>query len=260
MDYQDITFSVEDGSIGVITLNRPETRNALTQTMRAEIRHAVKHAPSAGARVLVFTGAGDGFCSGQDLGHAENVAEIDLGGLLREEYEPMLREIYDCPIPTLAAVNGAAAGAGANLALATDIVIAKDGAVFLQAFTKIGLIPDAGGTYFLPRGIGLPRAMGAALLAEPIPAKKAAEWGMIWEAVAKSKFEARVKEITEKLASGPSEGYRMTKIAMRASLENSLEDQLALEAELQGEACKTRDFKEGLFAFMENRVPNFEGR
>ena len=260
MDYQDIKFSIENDTIAVLTLNRPESRNALTTTMRAEIRHAVRQAPKLDARVLVITGEGDGFCSGQDLGDANSIAELDLEGTLREEYEPMLREIYDCAIPTISAVNGAAAGAGANLALAADIVIAKDGATFIQAFSRIGLIPDAGGTYYLPRQIGLARAMGAALLAEPISAKQAAEWGMIWEATAKSKFNARVQEIAIRLSNGPTEGYRLLKQAIRESFDNSLDTQLDLEARLQGQAGRTRDFREGVLAFLEKRAPEFEGR
>ncbi len=182
MDYQTITLATTDG-LAVLTLNRPDVMNALNTRMRAEITHAVT-ASGASARALVLTGAGRAFCSGQDLADGANVAEIDLERTLRDEYEPMLHAIYDSPIPTIAAVNGAAAGAGANLALACDVVIAAQSASFIQAFTRIGLIPDAGGTYWLPRQVGFARAMGAALFADRIDAQQAADWGMIWEAVA----------------------------------------------------------------------------
>ncbi|MEM0977608.1 MAG: enoyl-CoA hydratase-related protein [Pseudomonadota bacterium] len=260
MFYEDILLSTEATGVAVLRLNRPESGNALTSRMRSEIRHAIRHAPKVGARVLVITGEGEGFCSGQDLGVGDTVNDLDLEGTLRQEYEPMLRALYDCPIPTIAAVNGAAAGAGASLALGADIVIARDGAMFLQAFTRIGLIPDAGGTYWLPRQVGLARAMGAALLAEPISAKQAAEWGMIWETTPKSRFNARVEEIAHRLAEGPTESYRMVKQAIRASFDNSLDAQLDLEATLQGSAGRTRDFREGVLAISEKRAPKFEGR
>jgi 2-(1,2-epoxy-1,2-dihydrophenyl)acetyl-CoA isomerase len=167
------------------------------------------------ARVLVVTGAGRGFCSGQDLGDRRTSADVDLERVLREEYEPMLRAIYDCPIPTIAAVNGAAAGAGCNLALAADVVIAAESAVFVQAFARIGLIPDAGGTYWLPRQVGFARAMGAALFAERITARQAADWGMIWEAVPDDAFAAAVQARAAQLAQGPTVAYRLIKRALR---------------------------------------------
>ncbi|HDR27926.1 enoyl-CoA hydratase-related protein, partial [Rhodovulum sp.] len=198
--------------------------------------------------------------SGQDLGDGANVADIDLERTLRDEYEPMLRAIFDCPIPTLAAVNGPAAGAGANLALAADVVIASEAAMFLQAFTRIGLIPDAGGTYWLPRQVGFARAMGAALFAEPVPARQAAEWGMIWEAVPEEGFDAHWRTRAAQLAKGPTVAYARLKQAIRASYGNDLEAQLSLEAQLQGACGATRDFKEGVLAFLEKRPPRFEGR
>ncbi|RMH49650.1 MAG: 2-(1,2-epoxy-1,2-dihydrophenyl)acetyl-CoA isomerase, partial [Alphaproteobacteria bacterium] len=181
MVYSTIRYEVQD-DVAVITLNRPEVMNALNTQMRAEILHAVREAPGE-ARVLVMTGEGRAFCSGQDLGDRASGAALDLERTLRDEYEPMLMAIYECPIPTIAAVNGAAAGAGANLALAADVVIAAEGASFIQAFSRIGLIPDAGGTYWLPRQVGFSKAMGAALFAEKISARQASDWGMIWEAV-----------------------------------------------------------------------------
>lgn len=258
MQYQTIRLS-QRGDIAVLTLNRPEVMNALNTQMRAEILHAVE-VSGAKARVLVITGKGKAFCSGQDLGDRATAADVDLERTLRDEYEPMLRAIFDCPIPVIAAVNGAAAGAGANLALAADVVIASEGAVFLQAFSRIGLIPDAGGTYWLPRQVGFARAMGTALFAEPITARQAADWGMIWEAVPDAEFAEHWHQRASKLAAGPTVGYRNLKIALRASFDNDLDTQLALEARLQGDCGNTRDFKEGVLAFMEKRPAKFEGR
>lgn len=258
MNYQTITLDI-DNDLAVLTLNRPDVMNALNTQMRAEIDNAVRVAGEE-ARALVITGAGRAFCSGQDLGDGANPAAIDLERTLRDEYEPMLRRIFDCPVPTIAAVNGAAAGAGANLALACDVVIATESAVFLQAFTRIGLIPDAGGTYWLPRQMGFARAMGAALFAEPISARQAADWGMIWEAVADDAFDAHWRARAAHLASGPGVAYGNVKKALRESYDNTLEEQLLLEARLQGEAGKTYDFKEGVVAFLEKRKARFEGR
>lgn len=258
MDYQTITTR-EDNGIGIVTLARPDMMNALNRQMRAELTHALKDLATR-SRVLVLTGEGRAFCSGQDLGDGGSAADIDLERTLREEYEPMLRAIYDAPVPVIAAVNGPAAGAGANLALATDIVIAQEDAVFIQAFSKIGLIPDAGGTWFLPRQIGFARAMGAMMFAERISAQQAADWGMIWEVVPAPTFEAHWMARARSLADGPTIAYRNIRRALRASLSNPLATQLGLEAQLQAEAGKTRDFREGVMAFLEKRPAHFEGR
>ena len=172
----------------------------------------------------------------------------------------MLRAVMECPVPTIAAVNGAAAGAGANLALAADVVIAAESAFFLQAFTRIGLIPDAGGTWYLPRQMGLAKAMGAALFAEKITARQADDWGMIWEALPDDGFEEAWRGRAAHLAKGPTAAYRRVKQAMRASFDNDIDAQLALEAQLQGQCGQTRDFKEGVVAFMEKRPAQYEGR
>lgn len=258
MQYETITYAETD-AVGVITLNRAEVMNALSSQMRAELLHAVKAAPKS-ARVLVLTGAGRAFCSGQDLGDAAKLASVDLERTLRDEYEPLLRAIYDCPVPTISAVNGTAAGAGANLALAADVVIATQSASFIQAFTRIGLIPDAGGTYWLPRQIGAARAMGAALFADKISATQAAEWGMIYEAIPDADFASHWQARADQLAQGPTLAYRAVKQAIRASFGNDLDEQLALEAKLQGTCGQTRDFKEGVIAFLEKRTAQFEGR
>ena len=258
MDYSTIRLE-ENNGLAVITLNRPDVMNALNAQMRAELLHVMCEAPKK-ARAVVLTGEGKAFCSGQDLGDRSNAARIDLERTLRDEYEPLLMAIYDCPVPTVAAVNGAAAGAGANIALAADIVVASEEAFFLQAFSRIGLIPDAGGTYWLPRQMGFAKAMGAALFAEPIAARQAADWGMIWEAVPEAEFESRWQERARKLADGPTVAYANTKRALRESYSNSVKMQLELEAHLQGDCGKTRDFQEGVLAFLEKRPPNYEGR
>lgn len=258
MEYQTIRFSLHN-DVAVIKLNRPDVMNALNVQMRAEILYAVKEAGHQ-ARVVVITGSGSAFCSGQDLGDAANAANLDLERTLRDEYDPLVEAITQCPVPTIAAVNGDAAGSGANLALACDVVIAKESAVFLQAFTRVGLMPDAGGTYWLPRQIGMARAMGAALFATPISAQQAADWGMIWEAVADDRFETHWQAQAAKLASGPTVAYASIKEAMRDSLGNTLDSQLHLEARLQGNCGKTRDFREGMLAFVEKRPAKFEGR
>lgn len=258
MDYQTITYSVAQ-DVALITLSRPDKMNALTTQMRAEIAHAATQA-AKDARVLVLTGEGRAFCTGQDLGDRASGASIDLERTLRDEYAPMLRAITNCPIPTIAAVNGPAAGAGANLALATDVVFATESAYFLQAFTRIGLIPDAGGTYVLPRAMGMAKAMGAALFADKISARQADDWGMIWEAVADAEFDAHWRAKAAQLAQGPTVAYAAAKKAIRGSWDNGFEEQLTLEAQEQGICGKSRDFKEGVLAFTEKRPATFEGR
>ncbi|APX88797.1 2-(1,2-epoxy-1,2-dihydrophenyl)acetyl-CoA isomerase [Brevirhabdus pacifica] len=259
MNYSTIRLSDRDG-IAVITLNRPEVMNALNAQMRLEITHAVTEAGRS-ARVVVLTGKGDrAFCSGQDLADRRDVTDINMERTLRDEYEPMLKAIYDCPVPTISAVNGVAAGAGANLALAADVVIATESASFIQAFTRIGLIPDAGGTYWLPRQIGFAKAMGAALFADKISARQASDWGMIWEVVADAEFADHWFGRAAHLANGPTKAYGAVKQALRASYNNDLDTQLALEAQLQGECGKSRDFREGVIAFLEKRPPAYEGR
>ena len=258
MQYDTILFDITD-DVAVVTLNRPDVMNALSTQRRAEITDAVTRGGRE-ARVVVLTGEGRSFCSGQDLSDRGNAANLDLERTLRDEYVPMLRAIFDCPVPTISAVNGAAAGAGANLALAADVVIATESAFFLQAFTRIGLIPDAGGTWYLPRQVGLARAMGAALFADKITARQAEQWGMIYETVADDEFAAHWAARAGHLAKGPTAAYARVKESMRASFGNSLEEQLALEAKLQGECGKTRDFKEGVLAFLQKRPAQYEGR
>lgn len=258
MEYQTITLEITDG-LAVLTLNRPDKMNSLTTQMRAEITYAMREA-AATARAIVLTGAGGAFCTGQDLGDAGSSGKIDLERTLRDEYNPMLEAVYDCPVPTIAAVNGPAAGAGANLALCADVVIATESAYFLQAFARIGLMPDAGGTWFMPRQMGMAKAMGAALFADKITARQADEWGMIWEAVADDAFDAHWRKRAASLASGPTAAYGAIKKAIRGTFDNTLPDQLNREAHLQGECGRSRDFQEGVVAFMQKRPPEFEGR
>lgn len=257
MDYETITYALTD-DVALITLNRADKMNALTTQMRAELTQAVTEGGRA-ARVVVLTGAGRAFCSGQDLAdRAGGVA--DLEKTLREEYAPLLRAIINCPVPTIAAVNGPAAGAGANIALAADVVFASESAYFMQAFTRIGLIPDAGGTYALPRQMGMAKAMGAALFADKITARQADDWGMIWQAVPDAEFDAHWRAKAAQLAAGPTAAYAEAKKAIRASWDNGLEDQLSLEAEAQGRCGKSQDFAEGVTAFTQKRSPKFQGR
>lgn len=258
MDYQAITFDITDG-VAKITLNRPALMNALNRQMRLEITHAFQTA-EAGARAIVMTGAGASFCSGQDLADAAAGGIIDMEGTLNNEYVPMLRAIFDCKIPTICAVNGPAAGAGANLALAADVVIASEDAYFIQAFTRIGLIPDAGGTYWLPRQIGAARAMGATLFADKVSATQARDWGMIYETATADTFQDHVTARAQQLATGPTVAYAQLKQAIRGSFENTLAAQLALEAKLQGVCGETEDFKEGVTAFLQKRAPQYQGR
>ncbi len=256
MEYQTITLDITDG-LAVLTLNRPDKMNALSAQMRAEINHAMRAAGQE-ARAVVLTGAGRAFCTGQDLGDADGVP--DLERILRDEYTPMLEAVANCPVPTISAVNGPAAGAGANLALAADVVIASESAYFLQVFTRIGLMPDAGGTWTLPRNVGMAKAMGASLFAEPITARQADEWGMIWEAVADDAFEETWRKRAAFLAFGPTQAFTRIKKAVRRTYDNSWDSQLELEAHLQGELSKTRDFQEGVMAFLQKRPAKFEGR
>jgi 2-(1,2-epoxy-1,2-dihydrophenyl)acetyl-CoA isomerase len=258
MTYETIQLEIRD-QVATITLDRPEVMNALNPQMRLDLIHALRHAPGQ-ARAIVLTGAGDAFCSGQDLGEARHAPGESVERILREEYMPLIEALVACPVPTLAAVNGTAAGAGASLALSADVVIAARSARFILAFARIGLIPDCGATYAMPRQIGLPRAMGAALFGDPIGAEQAADWGLIWEAVADESLSEVVAARARHLAEGPTLAYQLLRQAFRASSGNDLIPQMELEARLQGEAARSRDFKEGVVAFHERRPPRFEGR
>jgi 2-(1,2-epoxy-1,2-dihydrophenyl)acetyl-CoA isomerase len=251
-----------DGAIRRLTLNRPDKLNSFTRAMLTELGDALNEiAADDEARALVITGAGRAFCAGQDLREAGAVEDgAAVRAVVERHYNPIVRSLRGLQIPVLAAVNGIAAGAGASLAIACDLVIAAESASFVQAFSKIGLVPDAGGSYFMPRLIGSARALGLALLAEPVDARTAAQWGLIWKAVADSDFPAAIESTAQKLAQLPTAAVALTKQALNASGHHSLEQQLALEAELQGQAAETEDFFEGVSAFLEKRGPRFIGR
>ena len=258
MYYQTLAVALEQ-DIAILRLNRPEDRNAMNAQMRAELTDAIRTFEHK-ARVIVITGAQDVFCAGQDLGDNTNLADIDLERVLRDEYWPMLNALKECSIPIIAAVNGAAVGAGANLALAADVVIASQSAYFTQAHTRIGLMPDGGSSYFLPRLIGHARAMGVSLFGDKISAQQAVDWGMIYEAVPQDEFEAHWRARATHLALGPTVAYQNIKQALRASIGNTLQEQLTLEAHLQDSCGKTRDFKEGTTALLNKHEVDFQGR
>ena len=252
-----------EGGVLQVTLNRPEKLNALNPEMHKLLRAALQRAAEeAQVRAVLLTGAGRGFCAGQDLSERDvspGAAPIDLSVSLGSHYNPLIRRLRELPKPVVCAVNGTAAGAGANIALACDIVVAAHSASFIQAFSRIGLVPDSGGTWLLPRLVGAARAMGLALLADKVSAEQAAEWGMIWKAVEDESLPGEAMQLATTLANGPTKGYALIKKAMYASATNSLDAQLDLERDLQREAGRSEDYREGVSAFKEKRAPKFRG-
>ena len=247
----------------VITLNRPQRLNAFTEEMHRALRAALEEAEGdAECRALLITGAGRGFCAGQDLNDrlAKPGEKVPLGGTLEQFYNPLVRKLRALPFPVIAAVNGVAAGAGCNIALACDIVLAAKSATFLQAFAKLGLVPDSGGTWFLPRLIGPARARGLALLAEPLSAEQAESWGLIWKCVPDMVLMGEAGKLCVHFASAPTFGLGLIKRALDASEMNDLTTQLDLERDLQREAGATSDYAEGVRAFIEKRPAKFTGR
>jgi 2-(1,2-epoxy-1,2-dihydrophenyl)acetyl-CoA isomerase len=250
------------GSIWRLTLNRPDKLNSFTRAMLTEIGDALTEIEAdKEARALVITGAGRAFCAGQDLREAEAVEDGDsVRAVIERHYNPVIRLLRSLDIPVLAAVNGVAAGAGASLAVAADLVLATQSASFSFAFSRIGLVPDAGATYFVPRLVGHARALGLALLGDTISAETAAQWGLIWQAVPDAEFGTAVEALVDRLAHLPTAAVALMKQAIGAGEHHSLEQQLSLEAELQSRAAETEDFAEGRRAFLEKRSPRFTGR
>ncbi len=257
-----VLYAFRDG-VARITLNRPDKLNSFTAAMHGELRQAIERVRSDGAHALVLTGAGRAFCTGQDL--AERVVPPgtplpDLGHSIETYYKPLVLALRSLPLPVIAAVNGAAAGAGANLAFACDIVLAARSAVFIQAFCKLGLAPDCGGSYFLPRLAGTARALGLALTGDRLPAEQAESWGLIWKCVDDDRLMQEAEALAARFAQGPPLGYAAIKRTLYASTANTLDQQLDLERDTQRELGRSKDYREGVAAFMEKRPPAFTGK
>lgn len=262
MDYQTILVNEQNG-VGYLRFNRPKQLNSFNVQMHQEVAEVLKRWHSQeDIRCVVITGEGRGFCAGQDLGDRvvdPNAEAPDLGQSIEKFYNPLVKTLVNMPKPVICAVNGVAAGAGANLALACDIVIAAQSASFIQAFCRLGLVPDSGGTWFLPRVVGHARAMGLVLLGDKVPAQQAKEYGMIWDVVADDELQQHVQNLAEKLATQPTFGLSLIKKAIHQSSTNTLEQQLLLERDLQRIAGRSDDYKEGVSAFMQKREPQFKG-
>lgn len=262
MSHQHIRFEITEG-VARLTLNRPERLNSFNTEMHVEVRGALASLREAAARVLVISGAGRGFCAGQDLGDravAPGAAPPDLAESIEKNYKPLVLALRDLPMPVIAAVNGVAAGAGANIALACDLVIAARSASFVQAFSKLGLVPDSGGTWFLPRLVGPARALGLALLGEKLSAEQAAAWGLIWRCVEDAELSGVVDGLARQLAAAPTRALARTKQAIYEGLTRTLPQQLNVERDYQGELGHSADYAEGVAAFTEKRTPRFTGR
>lgn len=262
VSHENIRFDLADG-IARVTLHRPDKLNSFDAAMHGELRDALARTRDGGARVLLLTGAGRAFCAGQDLSEravAPGADPPDLGSSIENFYKPLILAIRRLPMPVVCAVNGVAAGAGANLALACDIVLAARSARFIQAFCRIGLLPDSGGTFFLPRLVGSARAMGLALLGETLSAEQAQAWGMIWKCVDDDRLAAEAEQLVRHFASGPTLAFALTKQAIHDSAGNGLASQLDVERDFQRELGRSGDYREGVAAFLEKRVPQFKGR
>ena len=263
MTYQHILFDVQNG-VARLALNRPDKLNSFIGAMHVEIQAALNTIQSDKTiRVLVLSAAGRAFCAGQDLGDPEmamGASAPDIGNVVEKYYRPLILSLQNLRVPTIAAVNGIAAGAGASVALACDLVIAARSASFLQAFSKIGLVPDTGGTWFLPQRVGMARAIGLAMLADRLPAEKAAEWGLIWQVVDDADLAATVDKLAAQLATMPTKALVRTRQAMHAAPTHTLEQQLSMEGGFMRELGWSPDYAEGVSAFMEKRAPKFTGQ
>ena len=260
--YETVRLDVADG-VATLTLSRPERLNSFTVAMHGELRAALDAADADPAvRCLLLTGAGRGFCAGQDLSDravAPGSDALDLGASIENYYKPMLLRLRRLRMPTVCAVNGVAAGAGANIPFACDLVIAARSASFIQSFSKLGLVPDCGGTWWLPRLVGPARAMGLALLGDKLSAAQADEWGLIWRCVDDDELMPNALAAARQLAAGPTRGFVRTREAMEASMQLSFGAALDLERDLQRELGHTNDYHEGVTAFLEKRAPRFTG-
>lgn len=261
LSQESVLLSCQEG-VAEITLNRPDKLNSFTVEMHANLRKALDQVENdSSIRCVLLTGAGRGFSAGQDL--AEVTANGNPGGVketLETNYNPLILRLSRLRVPTIAAVNGTAAGAGANIALACDLVLAARSASFLQAFRNIGLVPDAGGSYALPRLIGKARAMGMCLLGEKISATEAAQWGLIWRCIEDAELMNETRHLAQRLAKGPTQALNFTRDLIRSSANNTLDEQLALELKLQNLSTASYDYQEGVRAFLEKRPPQFQGR
>ncbi|WP_035357416.1 2-(1,2-epoxy-1,2-dihydrophenyl)acetyl-CoA isomerase PaaG [Acinetobacter calcoaceticus] len=263
MDYQNIIAEEKNG-VGYLTFNRPKALNSFNVDMHREVAEVLNlWTKNPDVRCVVISGEGRGFCAGQDLGDRvvdPNAEAPDLGYSIETYYNPLIKTIVNMPKPVICAVNGVAAGAGANIALACDLVIAAKSANFVQAFCRLGLVPDSAGTWFLPRAVGHARAMGLTLLGDKLPAETAKEWGMIWDVVEDAELKTKVTELAERLAKQPTFGLSLIKKAIHQSSNNTFDEQVLLERDLQRIAGRSEDYREGVQAFMNKREPTFKGR
>ena len=263
MNYQNIIAEEKNG-VGYLTFNRPKALNSFNVDMHREVAEVLNlWTKNPDVRCVVISGEGRGFCAGQDLGDRvvdPNAEAPDLGYSIETYYNPLIKTIVNMPKPVICAVNGVAAGAGANIALACDLVIAARSANFVQAFCRLGLVPDSAGTWFLPRAVGHARAMGLTLLGDKLPAETAKEWGMIWDVVEDAELKTKVTELAERLAKQPTFGLSLIKKAIHQSSNNTFDEQVLLERDLQRIAGRSEDYREGVQAFMNKREPNIKGR